>query len=293
MSLWTYRRSSAFKRPSDIVLRWSDLTNPRAELARSTDAVVTGVTSSSFRTCRTFGNKSSCPETLVFSFFFFFLPARGGARPPRPPPPPPRIRYWIDTMVPSQIHRERTTPRWRTSVRRGMTTPSTWSRSRLGWRPRQVSTDLRANIHFALCEYVCLGFKDHANCQNNSMFINLSLSPLLFFLPFSLRCGMTTPLTWRSGLGWRPRQMSTDFRANVHFALCEYVCLDVKSHENCRYNSTFINRSLSPHLCLFLPTFAFLLSSKIFHHLNSVLNYNTHVHLIACPPILSVAVLSV
>ena len=38
-----YRRSSAFKRPSDIVLRWSDLTNPRAELARSTDAVVTGV----------------------------------------------------------------------------------------------------------------------------------------------------------------------------------------------------------------------------------------------------------
>ena len=46
-----YRRSCAFKRPSDIVLRWSDLTNPRAELARSTDAVVTGVTSSSFRTC--------------------------------------------------------------------------------------------------------------------------------------------------------------------------------------------------------------------------------------------------
>ena len=30
MSLWTYRRSSAFKRPSNIVLRWSDLTNPRA-----------------------------------------------------------------------------------------------------------------------------------------------------------------------------------------------------------------------------------------------------------------------
>ena len=94
MSLWTYRRSSAFKRPSDIVLRWSDLTNPRAELtlARSTDAVVTGVTSSSFRTCRTFGNKSSCPETLVFSFFsyFFFLPARGGGASPslgRPPPP--------------------------------------------------------------------------------------------------------------------------------------------------------------------------------------------------------------
>ena len=36
---------------SDIMLRWSDLTNPRAELARSMDAVVTGVTSSSFRTC--------------------------------------------------------------------------------------------------------------------------------------------------------------------------------------------------------------------------------------------------
>ena len=95
MSLWTYRRSSAFKRPSDIVLRWSDLTNPRAELARSTDAVVTGVTSSSFRTCRTFGNKSSCSETLVFFpffpffffFFFFFWPARGGGARPRPPPP--------------------------------------------------------------------------------------------------------------------------------------------------------------------------------------------------------------
>ena len=27
----TDRRSSAFKRPSDIVLRWSDLTNPRAD----------------------------------------------------------------------------------------------------------------------------------------------------------------------------------------------------------------------------------------------------------------------
>ena len=98
MSLWTYRRSSAFKRPSDIVLRWSDLTNPRAELARSTDAVVTGVTSSSFRTCRTFGNKSSCSETLVFFFFFpfffffffFFWPARGGGASPRPP----WIRYW-------------------------------------------------------------------------------------------------------------------------------------------------------------------------------------------------------
>ena len=46
-----HSRSCAFKRPSDIVLRWSDLTNPRTELARSTDAVVTGVTSSSFRTC--------------------------------------------------------------------------------------------------------------------------------------------------------------------------------------------------------------------------------------------------
>ena len=31
MSLLTNRRSSAFKRPSDIVLRWSDLTNPRAD----------------------------------------------------------------------------------------------------------------------------------------------------------------------------------------------------------------------------------------------------------------------
>ena len=97
MSLWTCRRSSAFKRPSDIVLRWSDLTNPRAELARSTDVVVTGVTSSSFRTCRTFGNKSSCPETLVFPFFPFFFFCRhgggGGAR-PRPPPPTPWIRYW-------------------------------------------------------------------------------------------------------------------------------------------------------------------------------------------------------
>ena len=51
-------------RPSDIVLRWSDLTNPRAELARSTDVVATGVTSSSFSTCKTFGNNSSCPETL-------------------------------------------------------------------------------------------------------------------------------------------------------------------------------------------------------------------------------------
>ena len=39
--------------------------------------VITGVTSSSFRTCRTFGNKSSCPETL-FSVFF-------GVRPPPPP----------------------------------------------------------------------------------------------------------------------------------------------------------------------------------------------------------------
>ena len=88
MSLWTYMRSSAFKRPSDIVLRWSDLTNPRAELARSTrtDAVVTGVTSGSFRTCRTFGNKSSCPETLVFFLFFFFWPARGGGASPPPPP---------------------------------------------------------------------------------------------------------------------------------------------------------------------------------------------------------------
>ena len=127
MSLWTYRRSSAFKRPSDIVLRWSDLTNPRAELARSTDAVVTGVTSSSFsslepgptlvdmvttgfqipsspyqqglglvrgysfRTCRTFGNKSSCPETIVFFlfsfffFFFFFAVTAGRASPPPPP----------------------------------------------------------------------------------------------------------------------------------------------------------------------------------------------------------------
>ena len=55
----TDRRSSAFKRPSDIVLRWSDLTNPRAD----------------------------------FFFFFFFWPARG-ARVPAPPPPPPWIRYW-------------------------------------------------------------------------------------------------------------------------------------------------------------------------------------------------------
>ena len=96
MSLWTYRRSSAFKRPSDIVLRWSDLTNPRAELARSTDAVVTGVTSSSFRTCRTFGNKSSCPETLVFSLFFlfFFFFCRYGGGGVLAPPPPPWIRYW-------------------------------------------------------------------------------------------------------------------------------------------------------------------------------------------------------
>ena len=71
MSLWTYRCSSAFKRPSDIMLRWSDLTNPRAELARSTDTVVTGVTSSSFRTCKTFGNKSSCPETLFSERVFY------------------------------------------------------------------------------------------------------------------------------------------------------------------------------------------------------------------------------
>ena len=96
MSLWTYRRSSAFKRSSDIVLRWSDLTNPRAELARSTDAVVTGVTSSSFRTCRTFGNKSSCPETLVFFLFFlftfFFFLAGTGARVPAPPPLDPLQR---------------------------------------------------------------------------------------------------------------------------------------------------------------------------------------------------------
>ena len=72
-------------------MRWSDLTNPRAELtlARSTDAVVTGVTSSSFRTCRTFGNKSSCPETLVFSLFFFFAGTGGGGA----SPPPPWIRY--------------------------------------------------------------------------------------------------------------------------------------------------------------------------------------------------------
>ena len=43
----TDRRSSAFKRPSDIVLRWSDLTNPRADFFSF---------SSSF-----------------FFFFFFFL----------------------------------------------------------------------------------------------------------------------------------------------------------------------------------------------------------------------------
>ena len=58
MSLWTYRRSSAFKRPSDIMLRWSDLTNPRADF---------------------------------FSFSsFFFLAGTGGGR----VPPPPWIRYW-------------------------------------------------------------------------------------------------------------------------------------------------------------------------------------------------------
>ena len=61
MSLWTYRRSSAFKRPSDIVLRWSDLTNPRANF-------------------------------FFFFFFFFFFLAGTGARVPAPPPP--WIRYW-------------------------------------------------------------------------------------------------------------------------------------------------------------------------------------------------------
>ena len=45
----TDRRSSAFKRPPDIVLRWSDLTNPRADFF-----------------------------LFLLFFFFFFLPARGG-----------------------------------------------------------------------------------------------------------------------------------------------------------------------------------------------------------------------
>ena len=49
----TDRRSSAFKRPSDIVLRWSDLTNPRAD----------------------FFSFSS-------SSFFFFAGTGGGASPP-------------------------------------------------------------------------------------------------------------------------------------------------------------------------------------------------------------------
>ena len=46
----TDRRSSAFKRPSNIVLRWSDLTNPKADF-----------------------------------FYFFFWPARGGGRVPAAP----------------------------------------------------------------------------------------------------------------------------------------------------------------------------------------------------------------
>ena len=62
----TDRCSSAFKRPSDIVLRWSDLTNPRADFF-------------SF-------SSSSSSSSFFFFFFFFFWPARG-ARVPVPPPP--------------------------------------------------------------------------------------------------------------------------------------------------------------------------------------------------------------
>ena len=57
MSLWTYRRSSAFKRPSDIVLRWSDLMNPRADFF----------------------------FFLLLLFFFFFLAGMGGRASPPPP----------------------------------------------------------------------------------------------------------------------------------------------------------------------------------------------------------------
>ena len=55
----TDRRSSAFMRPSDIMLRWSDLTNPRADFSSS-------------------------------SFPFFFFSRHGGAR---PPPLDPLLRY--------------------------------------------------------------------------------------------------------------------------------------------------------------------------------------------------------
>ena len=58
----TDRRSSAFKRPSDIVLRWSDLTNPRADFFLFL-------------------------LLLLFFFFFFFGRHGGGARPPPLDPP--------------------------------------------------------------------------------------------------------------------------------------------------------------------------------------------------------------
>ena len=53
----TDRRSSAFKRPSNIVLRWSDLTNPRADFFLF----------------------------LLLLFFFFFCRHGGGGARPRPP----------------------------------------------------------------------------------------------------------------------------------------------------------------------------------------------------------------
>ena len=62
----TDRRSSAFNRPSDIVLRWSDLTNPRAD----------------------FFSFSSSSSSFFFFFFFFFFGRHGGRASPRPPPPP-------------------------------------------------------------------------------------------------------------------------------------------------------------------------------------------------------------